>query len=188
MNIVRKTATTLGGIFFAALLIAALAPKATRGIAAALVQVTNTSANPVPTVAADSPANFPVGVQLCTSNTGECPNPSFIVPMTTSTGLPVKRLVIENVSGTCSLTPGITDFLLVLEVPNPGSFNLFSFSFPLVPASPNNSAGLFVLGGTAVRIYANPGDRIAMGMLAEISSASDSAACNPVLVGHLETK
>jgi hypothetical protein len=48
MNLVRKTATTLGGIFFAVLLIAALAPKATRGIAAALVQVANAPTSPVP--------------------------------------------------------------------------------------------------------------------------------------------
>jgi hypothetical protein len=47
MNVVRKAVSALGGIFLAALLIAALAPKATRGIAAALVQVVNTPANPV---------------------------------------------------------------------------------------------------------------------------------------------
>jgi hypothetical protein len=47
MNLMRKTATTLGGIFLAVLLIAALAPKATRAVAAALVQVTNTTSNPV---------------------------------------------------------------------------------------------------------------------------------------------
>ena len=48
MNIIRKAFTTLGGIFLAALLITALAPKAAHGIAAALVQVANTTANPVP--------------------------------------------------------------------------------------------------------------------------------------------
>lgn len=47
MNVLRKAVSALGGIFLAALLIAALAPKATRGIAAALVQVTNTATNPV---------------------------------------------------------------------------------------------------------------------------------------------
>jgi hypothetical protein len=36
---VRKLLSTLGGIFVAALLIAALAPKAARGVAAALVQI-----------------------------------------------------------------------------------------------------------------------------------------------------
>jgi len=97
MNLIRKALTTLGGILLAALFIAALAPKATRGIAAALVQVTNTSANPVPTVAADSPANFPFAAPICFQIPLTCGGAqSFIVPTTTSTGLPVKRLVIEN--------------------------------------------------------------------------------------------
>jgi hypothetical protein len=39
MNVMRKAVSALGGIFLAALLIAALAPKATRGVAAALVQI-----------------------------------------------------------------------------------------------------------------------------------------------------
>lgn len=39
MNHVRKLLSTLGGIFLAALLIAAVAPKAARGVAAALVQI-----------------------------------------------------------------------------------------------------------------------------------------------------
>ena len=48
MNLIRKALTTLGGILLVAILIAALAPKATRAVAAALVQITNTAANPVP--------------------------------------------------------------------------------------------------------------------------------------------
>jgi hypothetical protein len=39
MNYVRKVLSALGGIFLATLLIAALAPKAARGVAAALVQI-----------------------------------------------------------------------------------------------------------------------------------------------------
>jgi hypothetical protein len=49
MNLLRKVVTSLGSITLAALLLAALAPKATRGVAAALVQVTNTASNAVPT-------------------------------------------------------------------------------------------------------------------------------------------
>jgi hypothetical protein len=48
MKILSKAVSVLGGISLAALLIAALAPKVTRGVVASLVQVTNTSANPVP--------------------------------------------------------------------------------------------------------------------------------------------
>jgi hypothetical protein len=49
MNLTRKALTTLGGVFLAALLLVALAPRAARGVAAALVQVANTTSNPVPT-------------------------------------------------------------------------------------------------------------------------------------------
>jgi hypothetical protein len=59
MNLVNKAVTTLGGIFLTALLLAALAPKATHGVVAALVQVANTSANPVPVdTVRNSAANF----------------------------------------------------------------------------------------------------------------------------------
>ena len=39
MNFIKKALTTAGGVFLAALLIAALAPKATHGLVAALVQI-----------------------------------------------------------------------------------------------------------------------------------------------------
>jgi hypothetical protein len=39
MNVIRKAVSALGGVFLAALLLSALAPKATRAIAAALVQI-----------------------------------------------------------------------------------------------------------------------------------------------------
>jgi hypothetical protein len=188
MNLIRKALTTLGGILLAALFIAALAPKATRGIAAALVQVTNTSANPVPTVAADSPANFPFAAPICFQIPLTCGGAqSFIVPTTTSTGLPVKRLVIENVSGTCFLSPGVSAFVLMLSAPIAGSNSPLPFAFPLVPASPSNSPGAFVVGGSTVRIYTDPGDTVSVGWDGAVPSG-DVALCSLVVEGHLETK
>ena len=93
MKILRKAITTLGAVFLAALLITALAPRAARGITATIVEITNTSANPVPTVSAD--ANFPYEAVICA---GECGPVSFSVPSTTTTGVPVKRLVIEDLN------------------------------------------------------------------------------------------
>lgn len=189
MNILRKTATTLGGIFLAALLIAALAPKATRGVAAALVQVTNTSANPVPVSAADSPANFPFATFLCIESPGEGCQPfsTFLVPTTTSTGLPVKRLVIENVSGTCEITPGVTGFVLSLSAPSVGATTALPFPFPLLAASPNNSAGQFVVGGSAVRIYTDPGDTVSISAQSDVP-AGNFEFCSLIVEGHLEAK
>jgi hypothetical protein len=107
MNVARKSVSTLGGIFLAALLIGALAPRATRAIAAALVQITNTSADPVPTY--DSGTRFQAAVcnqfgsvavaaNNCAANTSK----SFVVPTVTSSGAAVKRLIVEKVSGQCS--------------------------------------------------------------------------------------
>ena len=59
MNLIKKTVSSLGGVLLAALLIAALAPKATHGLVAALVQVTNTTSNPAATLDADASTRIP---------------------------------------------------------------------------------------------------------------------------------
>jgi hypothetical protein len=180
MNILRKAVTTLGGVFLAALLITALAPKAARGVAAALVQVTNTSANPVPTVSADT--NFPYEAMLCTGN--NCDNnpnlpipASFTVPSTTTTGVPVKRLVIEDLNATCPpAVPGPGPGLVSLLVPTsadstiPGSG--FLYSFVLTPVAGDG------VGNAIVRIYVDPSASVRL----------NSSNCTAVVTGHLETK
>ena len=109
------------------------------------------------------------------------------MPTTTSTGLPVKRLVIENVSGNCDLTPGISGFLLELRVVA-GSSDQFFVPFSLVPASPSNSPGRFVVGGSAVRIYTDPGETVIMESEFGLSTIHDFGLCNITVAGHLETK
>jgi hypothetical protein len=175
MNLVRKAFTALGGVFLAAILIAVLAPKVTLGVAAALVQVTNTSANPVPTVSAD--ANFPYEAGFCAGSVCTVSQSSFSVPATTTTGVPVKRLVIEDLNANCDVTAPESNF-----------FELF------VPASadakdPEPLRHLFVLtdqlgsisaAHEIVRLYADP--------LATVSAISSSEHCVVILTGHLETK
>jgi hypothetical protein len=175
MNILRKAVTTLGGIFLAALLITALAPKAARGVAAALVQVTNTSANPVPTVSAD--ANFPYEAQICAGDCGGFPN-SFSVPSTTTTGVPVKRLVIEDLNANCASGPIATVVDLILPVPADnnglgGAPIIYSFLLTSTDLSAS-------FGHSIVRIYADP--------LATVSVNGNSGQCQAIVTGHLETK
>lgn len=85
-----------------------LNPRTVHAITAALVQVTNTSANPVPQQEAATRFQAAVCVVFGTISTATntCPAPtntaSFAVPTTTSTGAAVRRLVVENVSGYCS--------------------------------------------------------------------------------------
>jgi hypothetical protein len=87
---------------------AIFAPRAVHAITATLVQVVNTSANPVPT--AESAVRFQASMCFVNGPASTayniCPPPTnarnFTVPTVTSTGAVVKRLVVDNVSGTCS--------------------------------------------------------------------------------------
>jgi hypothetical protein len=140
MNIMRKALSALGGIFLAALLIAALAPKATRGIAAALVLVTNTSANPVPTVSAEAHNSFDAN-GLCQfygtdfSNGMNHNDFCLLDPIYT---VPAGQIaVIEHASGRCivDVGGGIREARVKIG-PSGGLDNLATqFSF-LVPGSP----------------------------------------------------
>jgi hypothetical protein len=185
MNLLRKTATTLGGIFLAVLLFAALAPKATRGIAAALVQVTNTASNAVPTE--DGPGNFPFAATLCAgvgTNSPTCATSvsAFLVPLTTSTGAAVKRLVIEDVSAFCFNGQGDAVFPLI-AVPLPADsvgFGELEYAFP------TTLTGSVATAHSPARIYADPGAQISPGVSGFISDTGDF--CILSLTGHLETK
>jgi len=100
MNLMRKAVSALGGIFLAALLIAALAPRATRGVVAAMVQVVNTSANPVPNQDVDNRGRATMELLTCDSTldrgTLTC-SPSFTVPAG-------QRLMMDEIDGGC-VTP-----------------------------------------------------------------------------------
>ncbi len=191
MNIIRKALTTLGGVLLMALLIAALAPKATRGIAAALVQVTNTASNAVPTFA--GPGSFPFGATLC-SNTGNTvcgtSTSSIVVPLTTSTGAAVARLVIEDVSAQCDMDQGDAIWPSI-DVPLPADNvmagpSTLQYHFPVTMfGGPIGS--ISGVTHSPARIYADPGALIethVSGFFAD----NHGASCNIFLTGHLETK
>jgi hypothetical protein len=136
MKTMRKAISALGGIFLAALLIAALAPKAARGVAAALVQVTNTGANPVPTVSAEALNSFDANGRCQFNGTDNGFNdfclldPIYTVPSG-------QIAVIEHASGRCvvDIGGGIREARVKIG-PSDGLDNLATqFSF-LVPGSP----------------------------------------------------
>jgi hypothetical protein len=181
MNIIRKAVTTLGGVFLAALLIAALAPKAAHGIAASLVQVANTSANPVPTVAADNPADFPFVGFICTGDCGTRLASSFNVPLATSTGVPVKRLVIEDVYVNCfGPTPGGAGLAeLLVPTPADGSGPQGETAEYLLAMTVADNNGV---AHAAVHIYADPGATITQ------QGIAGNDICSMNISGHLVTK
>ena len=175
MNLIQKAFTTLVGVFLAALLIATLAPKATRGVAAALVQVTNTSANPVPTVSAD--ANFPYEAQLCAGSICTVSQSSFSVPATTTTGVPVKRLVIEDLNANCDVTAPESNFFELFVPPAADANGTESVRYLFVLT---DQLGSISAAHEIARLYADP--------LATVSAISSSEHCIVILTGHLETK
>jgi hypothetical protein len=184
MNIIRKAISTFAGISLAVLLFAALAPKATRGIAAALVQVTNTASNAVPTE--DGPGNFPFGAALCADFGNPICGPEgsvLAVPLTTSTGLAVKRLVIEDVGLSCSLDTGASSPVGIITVPFPAdsvpqSQAALAYPIPTTLFAPGGA-----LGHSSVRIYADPGAE-----LRAFLAVGGAGGCVVSLSGHLETK
>jgi hypothetical protein len=99
MNLTRKALTTLGGVLLVALLIAALAPQAARGVAAALVQITNTTANPVPNRDVDNGPRQAVTLLASGTDTNniafEQQNANGLVYVVPAG----KRLVVEFISG-----------------------------------------------------------------------------------------
>ena len=188
MNILRRTFTTLGGIFLAALLITALAPKAARGVAAALVQVTNTASNPVPTE--DGPGNFPFDASVCAQTGGTFCNgftQGFLVPLTTSTGAAVKRLVIEDVSATCNEQPGdavSTEINVRFPADNVDLLGdgIFRHLFPVTFAGPD-----FGVAHSPARIYVDAGALVSAMVVGTVATKQD-VDCDMYLSGRLETK
>jgi hypothetical protein len=100
MNFVKRLLMVAGAVALAAIFGALLAPKAAHGIVATLVQVVNTSANPVPTLATDALRSFGVTGSCSLFGTSEC----LIRPIYT---VPAGEIaVIESTSGRCFFNAG----------------------------------------------------------------------------------
>ena len=115
----------LGALVAVAAVTALVMPKAVHAVAAALVEVTNTSTNPVPTY--DSSTRFQAdlchsfgSVAAASNYCGTNTSSSFVVPSITSGGAAVKRLVVDNVAGLCSSFNNAT--LLLTNVALTGQF------------------------------------------------------------------
>ncbi len=96
MNLAKKSLMFLGFVVSVAALVSVLAPKATHALVAALVQVTNTTANPAVTQDADKATRIPYQ-----SNYNYPATDAGVVGYTVSSFAAVPtgyRLVIQNVS------------------------------------------------------------------------------------------
>lgn len=188
MNFMKRVLMVAGATALAGVFALMVAPKAAHGVVAALVQVVNTSANPVPNLDVNTPAEEPLQAILCfDSGNGECaalPLPNFfVVPTTTTDGLSVKRAVIENLSGNCG-GPSVQVTGLALSTFVKENIVTVSQAAATVPISPQS--GNFAIFGQPIRLYADPGAEI--GMVPYVSGGTGNYVCSVSLNGYLITK
>jgi len=106
MKFAKRVATSLGYVILAAALVSVLAPKTTHAIVATLVQVANTSANPVPTSDVNNPDRATILILSCQGLSQgsyghlDC-DPDSTVPAG-------QRFVINRVEADCFTHPGDT--------------------------------------------------------------------------------
>ena len=162
---------------------ATFAPRITHAVALLMVQVTNRSANPVPTYVADTPFQAHICSNINTANTCSVPADNFVVPTTTSTGATVIRLIVDNFSGGC--LPGMTNTIAIgaalLAPPVPD----FVGGTPMFHSLPTNTSGVF---GAAAHFEFNAGDTVRLIPLSTITSGSTSILCEAIVDGHLITQ
>lgn len=211
MKIVRRIAIATAGTLAVALVVTLAAPKAAHAILSALVTITNTADNPVPTY--DSSVRFQADVcfqsgpvsaasQACGLNNSA----TFQVPTTTSSGAAVKRLIVDDVSGICSSFNNPTLFIKSVRltgqfvpdsVPNgepaavhyvpivgaPYSYvNVFNASSAL-----SNIPETDYSFGQNTHFSFNPGDTVTLSYFYFFTGAgAQDAACTARIEGYLE--
>lgn len=183
MRIMKRLLMGIGATALVALLLTVITQKTAHALVAALVEVANTSTNPVPNADVNAPGEEPLQTLLC-SATGDllCPSSigssSFVVPSTTSDGLSVKRLVIENVSVGCSSTGATRLQALLTTVMNENQVNGAVFEsnifIPLVASFPSGTSE--PIGSLPVRAYADPGTTVSVNTFG-FTTSTTGAAC-----------
>ena len=161
-----------------------IGPPAVRAAVATLVQVVNTTANPVPNADVNGPGEEAFQTQLCNASgtfyvCSSVPS-TFTVPVSTSDGASVKRLVLTTVTGYCQQNPPTNVLTGAISIVAGGTYLVYSS--PLQP-NPTDSAYLFSIMGPAP-LYADPGSSISPG--ANVSGGG-SAVCVYNLAGYYVT-
>lgn len=117
MNFAKRLLMVAGAVALAGVFGALLVPKAAHGIVATLVQVVNTSAQPVPTLATDALSSFGV-VGVC-----DFSGNALCVVGTLYTVPAGKIAVIESTSGRCLYNAGnIKEAFLQFPTINSGTY------------------------------------------------------------------
>ena len=195
MQFAKRLLMGAGAVALAGLLGVMIAPKATHGVVATLVQVTNTAANPVLNRDIDRSENQPFSTSLCYGSGGAFPcylgesqPSSFVVPSTTSDGSAVAELVIDYVDGSCSATAGgvLIDVVIGTSV-SKNTVNSIGSAYHFFPLlqNPNitasNQGHIFTWSAPA-RIFADPGSTVSFVADSQIDT---TFGCTVNVTGHL---
>jgi hypothetical protein len=186
MRMLKQALTVLGAVVVVAMIVALVTPKAVHAIVATAVNVVNTSANPVPTVATDDRAKTAVSLSLGGGPGGDTiPFPdgqTFLEPTFQDvngpyTVPPGKRLVIDSIYGGVALpagqVPGLMSTLTTLNGATRG------FAMPLQLTT----GGQYVYSANHTA-YADASTQVKL-FVTRSSSSGDGAAF-AALYGHLE--
>jgi len=191
MRFMKRLLMGIGAVALAGTLLTLVAPKAVHAAVAALVEVANTPANPVPNADVNAPGEEPLQTALCNSvgviGCGTTPS-SFVVPATTADGLGVKRLVIEYAGVTC-INTGVTGLQAILSTSTSANIvngTIFLVNIPLLltPSAPGTTGA----PGASVpmRAYADPGATVSAGLGGSFIGTA-AASCNFAVIGRLIT-
>jgi hypothetical protein len=180
MNFAKRAWMFVGFIMFAAALVTALAPKAAHALIATLVQVTNTSANPVPNKDVDNPDRSTVVDLYCVAPglagftaVGCDTTSSFTVPAG-------QRLILEQLDAQCVTPEGNALYGANMNFTGAGTGYLHPFAL----GSPATHSGVtnYVQNQT-IRYYVDSGSPIYFDL--STTDTSGSTNCSFQVVGHL---
>ncbi len=158
------------------------------------VAVTNAAGSPLLVHIVNPQDDEPFQTALCSQlgdfATPRCPSSitnRFTVPGTTGSGLPVRRLVIEHVSGQCSGTGQAANPELDahLSVAPPGGLDVsFNFFVPVLNQAASATSLASQTFAQPVRIYADPGTDVTA---SESLNGGTFTVCQFQISGHFVT-
>ena len=156
--------------------------------------------NPSPLVVQNHITTEPFHVPVCFDYgtlSGSCQtvfppaNSSFQVPTTTSDGLAVERMVMENISGSCGSTGSgqqVFEVILSTTLNENSPIATISDIFPAAPSAAGLTETVLIqIVSQQTRLYADPGSQVSLSFGITGNSA-DGSRCYMILTGYLTTK
>jgi hypothetical protein len=164
MKTAKQFVVVSAAFILAVVTFSVVAPKAAHAVIATLVQVSNTAANPVPTVATDNPASQPFQTRVF-------PSANQFVSFQVPAG---KRLVITDIQAFAFGNSSTLTDLELFSSTQGGSAGL------LLPFGTNRNGLLFA--GRQVTVFADPGTTVFVGV--DDTNSQDNAGINVDIHGY----